>query len=247
MIKSGFKYLLLFLPIFSFGQNKTYLGLEFGPKYELYRHADNGNGLYTKPFFISPIYGLTLGQEISNIFTLETGFYINDYGESYRIEGEGIGYSITNAIVAYQIPLRLKARLSLFKDKLNLVTTIGYTVAINNNYNSSAYGSSLSMNTSPQFNDSTRIEYTSNYSFEKTYGLIEAGLALDFKLKNSMRIYLAANYLTGLNKIIETDVSYWINDGPKQTGIVFSNGDYYSIVLGVKYPINNLWAKKTDK
>ena len=46
---------------------------------------------------------------------------------------------------------------------------------------------------------------------------------------------------------METDVKYWINDGPEQTGTVFSNGDYYSIILGIKYPISNLWTKKTNE
>ena len=212
-----------------------------------YQSTDNGNGLYTKPFFFSPTYGLTIGQEINNTFTLETGFFVNNYGESYRIEGEDFGYSASNALVAYQIPLRLKARTNLLKDKLSLVTTVGYTFAINGDYGSRGFGSSFSSSISSSNNDSTRTEYISTYSLKKSYGLIEAGLALDYKFKNSLRLYLAANYLTGLSRVIETDVKYWINDGPEQTGSVFSNGDYYSIILGIKYPISNLWTKKTNE
>ena len=247
MMKSGIKYLLLLLPFVSFGQNLTYLAIEIGPKFEVNQSTDNGNGLYTKPFFFSPTYGLTIGQEINNTFTLETGFFVNNYGESYRIEGEDFGYSASNALVAYQIPLRLKARTNLLKDKLSLVTTVGYTFAINGDYGSSGSGSSFSSSISSSNNDSTRTEYISTYSLKKSYGLIEAGLALDYKFKNSLRLYLAANYLTGLSRVIETDVKYWINDGPEQTGTVFSNGDYYSIILGIKYPISNLWTKKTNE
>ena len=249
MIKSGIKFLLLLLPFFSFGQNSTYLGIEIGPKFEVYRSTDNGNGLYTKPFFFSPIYGLTVGQDINNTFTLETGFFVNNYGESFRIEGEGdvFGYDASNALVAYLIPLRLKAQLNLLKDRLSLVTTIGYTFAINSDYGSSGSGSSFSSSTSPQYNDSTRTEYVSNYSLKKTYGLIETGLALDYKFKNSMILSLSANYLTGLSRVVETDVKYWINDEPEQTGTVFSNGDYFSLIIGLKYPISELWTKKTNK
>ena len=247
MIKSAITYLILLLPFVSFGQNLTYLGIEVGPKFEVYQSTDNGNGLYTKPFFFSPIYGLTIGQEINNAFTLETGFFVNDYGESFRIEGEGFGYGSSNALVAYQIPLRLKAHLNLLEDKLSLVTTIGYTFAINNDYGSSGSGSSFSSSASSSNNDSTRTEHMSTYSLKKSYGLIEAGLALDYKFKNSLRLYLAVNYLTGLSRVVETDVKYWINDEPEQTGTVFSNGDYYSIVLGIKYPISNLWKKKTNE
>ena len=247
MITSGIKYLLLLLPFVSLGQNSTYLGIEIGPKFEVYQSTDNGNGLYTKPFFFSPIYGLAIGREINNTFTFETGFFVNNYGESYRIEGEDFGYRASNALVAYQIPLRLKARINLLKDKLSLVTTVGYTFAINGDYGSSGSGSSFSSSISSSNNDSTRTEDISTYSLKKSYGLIEAGLALDYKFKNSLRLYLSANYLTGLSRVVETDVKYWINDGPEQTGTVFSNGDYYSIILGIKYPISNLWTKKTNE
>ena len=246
LIKSGINYLLILLHFVSFGQNSTYLGIEIGPKFEVYQSIDNGNGLYTKPFFFSPLYGLTIGQEINNIFTFETGLFVNDYGESFRIEGESFGYSASNALTAYQIPLRLKARMKLLNDKLSLVTTVGYTFAINDDYGSSGSGSSFSSSISSSSNDSTRTEYISEYSLKKFYGLIEAGLALNYKFKNLLIIYLAANYLTGLGRIVESDVKYWINDGPEQTGTVFSNGDYYSIILGIKYPINLLVKKNND-
>lgn len=247
IIKSGIKYLLLLFPFASFGQNSTYLGTEIGPKFEVYQSTDNGNGLFTKPFFFSPIFGLTIGQEINNTFTLETGFFINHYGESYRIKGDVLGYSASNALVAFQIPLRLKARMNLLKNKLILVSTVGYTFAINGDYGSSGTGSSFSSSVSSSNNDSTRTEHISTYSLKKYYGLIETGLALDYKFKNSLRLYLTANYLTGLSKVVETDVKYWINDSPEQTGTVFSNGDYYSIILGIKYPVSNLWIKKTKE
>jgi len=246
MIKSGIKCLLILFPFVSFSQNLTYLGIETGPKFEVYQSTDNGNGLYTKPFFFSPIYGLTIGQEITNTFTLETGLFVNNYGKSYRIEGD-FGYSVSNAIVAYQIPLRLKAHMKLLNDELSLITTIGYTFSINGDYGSSGSGYSFSSSTSPQYNDSTRTEHVSNYSLKKTYGLIEAGLALDYKFKNSLRLYLAVNYLTGLSRVVEIDVKYWINDQPEQTGTVFSSGNYYSLILGIKYPINNLWKKKINE
>ena len=136
--------------------------------------------------------------------------------------------------------------MKLLNDKLSLVTTVGYTFAINDDYGSSGSGSSFSSSISSSGNDSTRTEYISTYSLKKSYGLIEAGLALDYKFKNLLIIYLAANYLTGFGRIVESDVKYWINDGPEQTGTVFSNGDYYSIILGIKYPINLLVKKNND-
>ncbi len=247
MIKSVFVFLLVLLPLISFGQNKTYVGVEIGPKFEMYKYIDNGDGLYTKPFFYSPIYGLTLGQELSKSFILETGIYINDYGQSFRIKGDN-GYSTSNGLLAYQIPLRLKTRVNLLKERLFMVTTIGYTFAFNNGYGSS--GSGYSYTNSPEFesyNYSTRTEQVSDYSLRKTYGLIETGLSLEFQLKNSMAFYISSNYLKGFNRVVEIDVNYWINDEPEQTGVVFSNGDYFNVLAGVRYPISNFWAKPVIK
>ena len=198
-------------------------------------------------FFFSPIFGLTIGQEINNTFTLETGFFINDYGESYRIEGDVFGYSASNALVAYQIPLRLKAYMNLLKNKLSLSQLLVTHLRLMVIMAQAALDQAFSSGVSSSDNDSTRTEHISTYGLKKYYGLIEAGLALEYKLKNSLRIYLTANYLTGLSRVVETDVKYWINNGPEQTGTVFSNGDYYSIILGIKYPISNLWIKKTNE
>lgn len=236
------KALFILLPFFAIGQNKTYLGLEIGPKFEVYQYTDNGDGLSTKPFFHSPIYGLTIGQELSKTFIVETGFFINDYGESFRVEGD-IGYRISNAILAYQIPLRLKARLNLIKDRLSLVSTIGYTLAINSDFGSSGGGSSFSSTSGAFSNDSTRIEDVSNYSLQRHYGLLETGLGLEYQLPNSLTLSLSANYMTGFKKVVDMDVDYWINDGPQQSANVFSNGDYFSIVFGIKYPISKIWTK----
>ena len=247
-MKLFIKAFLILLPFTALGQNKTYLGLEIGPKFENYDFIDNGDGLYTEPFFFSPIYGLTLGQELNQRFALETGFYINNYGESYRIEGES-GYFASNAILAYQIPFRLKVRLNLLKEKLSLVSTVGYNFAINSEYspNGPTSGSRQNFSTGvgPQINDSTRTQDISTYFQEKTYGLFEVGLALEYKFKKSTAIYLSANYLAGFKRLVEMDVKYWINDEPEQTGTVFSEGEYGSIVFGIKYSISNLWAKKS--
>ena len=226
-------------------QNRTYLGVEVGPKFEIYEYADNGDALYTKPFLFSPIYGVTLGQEINRNFMLETGFFINDYGESYRIRGD-IGWFSSSGIIAYQIPLRLKARLNLIKDRLSLISTIGYAFAINNDYGYDSYGKSLTTNNLPGFNQRTETVDTSRY-LKKTYNMLETGLALEYEFRNSLKLSLSANYLRGFSRVTEIDVRYRIDNGPEQMGTVFSNGDYYSIFLGLRYPISNIWKRGPEQ
>lgn len=241
-MKRFLKVCFFLLPIIAIGQNKTYLGLEFGPKFDVYQAIDNGDGLYTKPFLYSPIYGVSLEQELNKTFSVETGFFVNDYGESFRVEGD-FGYGTSNAIQAFQIPIRVKAKLALIPDRLHLIGTAGYTFAINNDYESSGAGGSFTTSVNPDFNDSTRIDYVSDYQLAQTYGLIEAGAALDFTLNNGLRLFLAGNYMTGLTRVVEIDVTYRINDNPSQSATVYSNGGYFSFVFGLKYPISSLWKK----
>ena len=231
--------IIFFLPLTIFCQKDTYIGLEFGPKFEIYQAIDNGDALYTQPFMYSPIFGARLGQELHKNFAIETGFYINDYGESYRLEGAQ-GYGSSNAILAYQIPLRLKPRIRIIKKWLDLVGTIGYTFAINNDFGSTGRsGASITSN-----NFSWRTESESNYSLARTYGLLETGLALEFHIIEPLSMHLSANYLKGFQRVVEADVTYWINADPPQTGQVFSNGDYYSVVFGLTYNISHLWREK---
>jgi hypothetical protein len=239
------KILLMLLPILAIGQNKTYVGVQLGPKFEIYQYEDNGDGLFTKPFFHSSIYGLTIGREINKTFVGEIGLFINDYGESYRIKGD-FGYGTSNAILALQIPLRLKARLNLIHEKLDLTTTIGYHFAINTDYESSGSGSTFTSSSGPESNDSTRTQSISTYNLKKSYGLIETGIALEYELKNSLKLVLSANYVTGFNRIVEVEIDYWINEDPVQTGKVFSMGNYYSVTFGLSYPISHFWVKKPE-
>ncbi|MEM7374590.1 MAG: hypothetical protein AAF587_38715 [Bacteroidota bacterium] len=238
---------VMLLPFLAFTQNKTYLGVETGPKFERYQYTDNGDGLYTPPFFFSPIVGFTIGQELNKRLTAETGFYLNNYGESYRIRGEGFGYRVSDAYLAFQIPLRLKARFQVIKERLSIVPSIGFILAINNNFGSTGSGHSFTISSGLQQNDSTRTQESSTYSLTKTYGLVEAGLAVEYTIKKPLILYLATNYAAGWNRVVEMDVQYWINDGPEQTGMVYSNGGYYSLVFGVKCDISNLWTHSQDE
>jgi hypothetical protein len=241
VIKSLSWLLVLLLPGSILAQKKTYLGFYLGPKFELYQSTDNGDALYTEPFFYSPIFGITLGQEVSENFILETGVFLNSYAESFKIEGDAALFGGSNGFFATQVPIRLKGRLDLASDRLSLVSTVGFTIAFHNDYSSLSRGGSFATSSDPQLNDSTRSDYMSRYNFQKVYGLIETGLALEYRLKSDIVLSLGANYLAGLGRVVEIDVEYQINDDPVQTGKVFSNGDYFSVFFGLKYPISNWW------
>ena len=224
------------------GQRATYLGLEIGPKFEVYRYTDNGNYLYTKPFFDTPVFGITIGQKINKTFLAETGLYFVDYGESYRLRKSDF-YFTTNAIFVYQIPFRLKARLNLIEDRLNLTGTVGYSLNINSEFTSMGF----TIFSYYDGQDSIFSVDTSDYGLRKTYPLLETGLALEYQFKNRMVLYFAGHYFFGLTRVINIDVYYKTNNEPYKYANVYSKGDYYSFVLGVKFPIGKLSTKERKK
>ncbi len=248
--------LIIFLIAYCFisssikGQDNTYLGVEFGPKFDIYQYTDEGEIIYTKPYFNNLIFGITAGRDINETFYLETGFQWYEYSQSYRARGAWY-YVVTSGIQVLQIPLRLKAKLNLVKDKFYLTTTIGHNFAINADYGASGSGGVFYKNPReilmPLIFDSLRIADTSIYSFRKTYSLIEAGITINYKFKNGLSLYLAGNYVAGLTKVIEINISYWVDNQPEQNATVFSNGDYFSIVLGLKYPVSKLWRKNKNE
>lgn len=105
----------------------------------------------------------------------------------------------------------------------------------------------FNQNKRPGYNQSTMTRDTSRYDLRRSYGMLVTGLAMEYQFKNSLSLYLAANYMMGFNRVIEMDVYYRIDNGPEQTGTVFSNGDYYSVFLGLRYPISHLWKKDPDR
>ncbi|MEO0896805.1 MAG: hypothetical protein AAFY71_10430 [Bacteroidota bacterium] len=241
-MKNQIFILLTLLPIFSVSQNKTYLGIEIGPKYEIYELEEQSRDISTPPFYYSPILGVTLGQDINSWLTVETGFFYNNYGESYRIRGD-IGFGLSNAINAYQIPLRLKPKFRLFENRIVLSPTLGYTFAFNDEFGSDGNGggfSSIGMSM-PGFNDSTRYQDRSNYSLQRTYGLIETGFGVEFNFSPSVTVFSSFNYLRGIKRVVEIDITYKINDDPEETATVYSNGGYYAVAFGVRYAISDFW------
>ena len=180
-------------------------------------------------------------------YFIETGIYFNDYGESYKIKGQRPPTSSSNALYLIQIPFRLKTKLNLIQDKLSLTSTLGYSLTVNTEPGSSGSGHRFQITDGEMYNDSTRSAHINWYTNERFIHLFEAGLSLDYAFKNGLTFYISANLFSGFKKIVEMDVEYWINDGPMQSGTVFSKGAYFSTLLGIRYPISKFWQKKKNE
>ena len=126
--------ILLVLIHSGFSQNKTYFGGEFAMTGDIYDIIDPCNLITTTPL-ITGSWGFTIGQEINRNFLIETGLIRKYYDEGfgYNVESLILG-TYSNAFNTWQIPLRLKSRINLIKERLFLTATIGYHFSINTEY-----------------------------------------------------------------------------------------------------------------
>jgi len=239
MIRNIVVFILLFAVSSIKGQSlNTYVGIVTGFKFEVYEHTDDGSSLSTKPFFKRPMSGFTVGQELNKQFILESGLYFINYSKRYKVDLFTLGLDNV-AIFALQIPVKLKARLNLIDNKLKLLTTVGYSLSINTNSNSTGY----SMLQYGKTYATSIISDTADYTLRKTFPLLETSIGLEYQFKSGVLFSINAQYYLGLKRIIDMDVLYSINNKAYKAAKVFSNGSYFNFALEISYPISKFRQK----
>lgn len=241
----------VFLSQYTFSQNKTYVGFEFGPKFLIYENTDFEGAVITPPFLYKSVMAFTISHELSPHFLIETGGGYQYFGQSYRFKNLS-SYGKVSRLPIYEIPIRLKGRIEVIPNFLSFTSFAGYTFGFTyrsesdalrtpDSWGEGSFSGGLGLGTVPF--DSIRSSYESYNTSDGNFGLLEAGASLDFRYNENFSIFLAANYKTGLKTIIETDVFYKINDGEESATRIFSKGSYYSFLLGFKYDISWMWRE----
>jgi hypothetical protein len=227
------------------GQHKTYLGFEFGPKYEKISVDDPGGLVGEKPIYYSPAGGFIVGQEISRGLLLESGLNAYKYGVGFRLKSPYVGLISGQSYAAIQIPLRLKSNFGFFRERLKASPFIGYSFVHNMRYeidrartNIGGYSSSF------HAGDESHLSMAATPGLRKNYGLIEAGVSVSWQFKNSFVLYISGSSTKGFKKMTEIDGTYQIGNRPEQTAKIRSNGDFYNMLFGVKFPISPAWQYK---
>ena len=234
---------ILFVSIHpGFGQNKTYFGGEAAMTGDIYDIIDPCNLITTTPL-ITGSWGFTVGQEISKNFLIETGLIKKYYDEGfgYTIKSVVLGSS-SNAFNTWQIPLRLKSRINLIKERLFLTTTIGYHFSINTEY---GYGGGSGGGGFINGNDTISVNYVDN-SISKTFSLIETGIGFEFVAFDGLIFSLSSGYYTGFKKVYQLNMTTEGHNCSTDNAFGISKGSYWSIAFGIKYTISNLWNKENN-
>lgn len=217
-----------------FGQEGLYLRFECGPTGDIYQYTDNGNELGTRPVY-NGVWGLSAGKEFTSLFAIETGFYWNYYAESFYFKNIKSATEASSVYDAWQIPLRLKGGIHIYRDMLVFGTTVGLNYCVNPNYDFQNSG----MEKSIREKDTIYYSFTPKGFDIKSFLLLETGLFLDMKLVKGFHLCLTGSYFSGFKKLFENNITYRLNTGPSYNAGTTTNGDYFNVLFGLKYVFQN--------
>ena len=233
MKKFTFIYLFLFLAIFEGKpQQGYYCRFELGPTGDIFQYTDNGNQIGFNPV-LNAAWGMAIGKEFTPLFTLETGFYFNYYAESFYFKKLRSNTNNNGIFDTWQIPFRLKSGIHIYRDILVLGTTVGLNYCINHNVDNKSLGTGKVYS----LDDTIQFNYAGKGFGIKNFFLLETGLFLDMKLYKGFHLCLTASYFNGFKKLYENNITYQLNKGTPYNGAITTNGDYFSVMFGLKYVI----------
>jgi hypothetical protein len=171
------------------------------------------------------IVGGYIEQELNQFLSLEIGVNDKFYGfDAYYLGTDTINFGSYAQCV--QVPLRLRSRINLFKDKLFLSPHIGVGILFQSY---SGIGNYI---------DNNEYNITIKSEFPQTACLIETGLSMELILKSWKFAFMVTSNYSGKDFI-----KYSIDN----MNTVFStNGDYFTYKIRIGYAISNIWKRKTD-
>ena len=232
--------IIIYLLNSSYGQNKTYFGVEFSVANDIYEITDNGNYLMTIPL-IDGQGGFNLRQEINRALFVEAGLILKYYWEGFGFKTIPY-YGSTSSDPSWIIPVRFGLNLNLYNDKIYLVPVVGYSFGINPSY---GYG----LGYGKQVSGTTVINYyyTENPDVSRYFSLLQTGFGFEFLLFKTLVFSISTNYYKGFNKTTQLDINYTVNNSTQTTGTANSEGEFWCVSTGLKYPISNFWTMKKQQ
>ncbi|MEQ8534543.1 MAG: hypothetical protein RIB86_22000 [Imperialibacter sp.] len=216
------------------GQRKTYLGFEFGPKYEIMQVPAHDDQLYSTPYNNSVTGGLSFGWDFGKRWTLETGLY--GYKYHHGIGVKGTAYASAPSFSVIQVPLRAKQRFYFLSDRLQIAPSAGVALIVSTIPN---YVNTAGYHGFETDDGSTGLRYNATNGRGRNTLLLEVGILLGWQFKNQLIVYLTGNYLKGDNQVINLEVEYWVDNQPSRSTNVSSTGDYLNSMIGIKFPLNS--------
>ena len=187
--------------------------------------------------------GAKIGYKIFNSFYLETGLFMQFYGNSFFIENPNgnayCGISTYIEVIFTIIPLNFKYSKDLIKNRLAIVPYLGmsfmnHKVELNKKYSGGCSRSTIEID--GVITDSS-FTTTSAYRLRKSNLLFNVGVGIEFQLTKNIIFVINADYSEGFKSINRFDVVNERN-GKIEKGSIFYEGDNFTVTTGFKFPIN---------
>lgn len=224
-------------------QNYLYFGLDGGLCKNITQVYSGENTLrdkFTKEPDINSfkiIYGLNLGYELKNNIAIEIGLYKSGYSNYFVInDGKNESFYSMQEYNIYSIPVNIKYRINIYKNKLLLCQSAGVSFVSFQKKPGFAY--SLQTDTFPNSNNpetKTMLE-TIGKQMSNTYFVCHAGLGIDYNVFTNTWLLLKADYSMGFNSVFTYDIKYRFNyDNRERTGSLLFKGNNYTVSLGIRY------------
>jgi hypothetical protein len=248
MKKTFFTALLTFFISLTYAQQSTHFGVEFGVSKDIYRLFENSskepneNGMQLRSVRPpSAIFGFNVRQDLNTTFYVETGLLSKTYERALAFEFEQ-GHTSSTAFKSLMIPVRIGAKVNLYKEKIQLTPNIGYSFVKNflppfgggrgEGHGTYNYPSTIS----------TKYSYSSQHH-AKSHALFQTGIGIDIKMSRSITLSLSGKHYEGSKKIISQDIKYSVNNQPEQTAHSYSTGDMRTYNIGFRCSLGNILKK----
>jgi len=213
-----------------------YVGIDGGVEREL-NDATVDN--YFEKISYSDIAGMgyhfrvKVGRQFSRHTALEFTVQMKDNALAWDLSNGDYNPFDTRVQYVPILGLRLLNSLSI-TDKLSLNTSLGYARGFNLPFFSTTrYGILIE----PGINQTEEInfDYTYKGTEKKTYGLMEAGVGLDYLINDRLSFTTSLNYFIGFENILNNRIDYIAGEGNRGDFEISSKGSFYSVDLGFIY------------
>lgn len=224
---------LVFISVGTLAQSTTYIGAEVAYSADFFHLTDPG-GRLSRPDVSAALWGATLRQRLHRHFFFETGLYARAY--KVGLAFDGLPSTQGTDRTGYLLPLRIGARLPLFKEAVAICPVTGLTFGIaDEGYDNWSEGTH-----DWQGPDPIQYRYAVQHS-SQVFSLFQAGLGIDIRLGRKTLLGLSTSYYGGLNKQMTQHIDYTPNNGIASKGTQSSRGGFYSVGIGFRYAVD--WWK----
>ncbi|MFW5820125.1 MAG: hypothetical protein ACOCWA_02455 [Bacteroidota bacterium] len=177
-------------------------------------------------------YNFNLRKEISEMISIETGFMERGYHNNFSIDGDK--YGSFGSFESYQIPLKIYLDLNLYRERILMFTSFGYTFCIEGHT-----GSGLVTSTSIK----DTVVLTASYSTlpeSKYHSLFSVSTGARIRIIEELLIELELGYAFGFEDLRRFEITYYDDSGVLNEIYGTDRGRYWFLGIRLSYPLERV-------